>query len=85
MLPLKKILPENIHAIARNPNIALQPILVYSKSDLQHHNRTQQLQELLTKMNISRKQSIDQNLRKLVETVGFSDFINKITADTLMI
>ena len=44
-----------------------------SKSDIQHHIRTQQLQELLTQMDTIQRQSIDQNLRKLEETAGFSD------------
>ena len=37
MQPLKKFSTENIRAIARNPNIDLQPIGIYSKSDIQHH------------------------------------------------
>ena len=73
MQPLKKFSPESIRAIARNPNIDLQSIGIYSKSDIQHHNRTQQFQELLTKMVTIQRQSIDQNLRKLAETAGFSD------------
>ena len=50
MQPLKKISPESIRAIARNPNIDLQSVGIYSKSDIQHPLRTQQFQELLTKM-----------------------------------
>ena len=50
MQPLKKFSPESIRAIARNPNIDLQSIGIYSKSDIQHHIRTQQFQELLTQM-----------------------------------
>ena len=73
MQPLKKFSSESIRAIARNPNIDLQSIGIYSKSDIQHHNRTQQFQELLTKMVTIQRQSIDQNLRKLAETAGFSD------------
>ena len=46
---------------------------MYSKSDIQHHIRTQQFQDLLTQMDTIQRQSIDQNLRKLAETVGFSD------------
>ena len=38
--PLKKFSPESIRAIARNPNIDLQSIGIYSKSDIQHHIRT---------------------------------------------
>ena len=41
MQPLKKFSPESIRAIARNPNIDLQSIDIYSKSDIQHHIRTQ--------------------------------------------
>ena len=49
MQPPKKFSPESIRAIARNPNIDLQSIGLYSKSDIQHHIRTQQFQELLHK------------------------------------
>ena len=73
MPPLKKFSPESIRAIARNPNINLQSIGIYSKSDIQHHIRTQQFQELLTQMDTIQRQSIDQNLRKLAEIAGFSD------------
>ena len=73
MQPLKKFSPESIRAIARNPNIDLQLIGIYSKSDIQHHIRTQQLQELLTRRDTIQRQSIDKNLRKLAETAGFSD------------
>ena len=70
---IKKFSPENIKAIACNPNIDIQSIGIYSKSDIHHHIRTQQFQELLTEMNTKQRQSIDQNLRKLAETAGFSD------------
>ena len=73
MQSLKKFPPESIRAIARNPNIDLQSIGIYSKSDIQHHIRTQQFQELLTQMDTIQRQSIDQNLRKLAETAGFAD------------
>ena len=73
MQPLKKFLPESIRAIARNPNIDLQPIGIYSKSDIQHHIRTQQFQELLTQMDTIQRQSIDQILRKLAKTAEFAD------------
>ena len=62
MQPLKKFSPESIRAIARNPNI-----------NLQFHTRTKHFQELLTKMDTIQRQSIDQNIRKLAETAGFSD------------
>ena len=73
MQPLKTFSAESITAIARNPNIDLQSIGIYSKSDIQHHIRTQHFQELLTQMDNIQRQSIDQNLRKLAETAGFSD------------
>ena len=73
MPPLKKFSSESIKAIARNPNIKLQSIGLYSRSDIQHHIRTQQFQELLTKMKTIQKQSVDQNLRKFAETAGLSD------------
>ena len=86
MQPLKKFSPESIRAIARNPNIDLQSIGIYSKSDIQHHIRTQQFQDLLTQMDTIQRQSRDQNLQKLAETAGFSDIyaydilkISKIT------
>ena len=42
---LKKTSPESIRAIAHNPNFDLKSIGIYSKSDIQHHIRTQQIQE----------------------------------------
>ena len=74
MQTLRKFSPESIGNIARNSNIDLQPIGVYSKSDIQDQICTQQFRELLTKMDTIQRQSIDQNLRKLAETAGFSDF-----------
>ena len=71
MQPLKKFSPESIRVIARNPNIDLQPIGIYSKSDIQHHIRTQQFHELLAQIDTIQRQSIDQNLRKLAENAGF--------------
>ena len=73
MQPLKKFSPESIRVIARKPNTGLQSIGIYSKSDIRHHNRTQQFQELLTQMDTIQRQSTDQNLRKITETAGFSD------------
>ena len=64
MPPLKKFLPESIRAIARNPNINLQSIGKFSRSDIQHNIRTLQFQEFLTKMETIQRQSIDQNLQK---------------------
>ena len=57
MPPLKKFSPESIRGIARNPNIDLQSIGIYSKSDIQHHIPTQEFQELLTKMDTIQRQS----------------------------
>ena len=73
MQPLKKFSPQSIRAIARNPKNDLQSIGKYSKSDIQHHIRTQQFQKLLTQMDTKQRQSIDQNLRKLGKTAGLSD------------
>ena len=77
MQSLKKFSPESIRAFARNPNKDLQTIGIYSKSDIQHHIRTQQFQELLTQMDTKQRQSIDQILRKLAETAGFADIYKK--------
>ena len=71
--PLKKFPPESIRAFARNPNIDLQSISIYSESHIQHHIRRQKFKVLLTKMDTIQRQSIDQILRKLAETAGFSD------------
>ena len=60
-------------AIAPNPSIDLQWLGTYSKSDIQYHIRTQQFQELLTKMVSMQRQSINQYVRKLAETAGQSD------------
>ena len=73
MQSFKKFSPESIRAIARNPNIDLQSIGMFSKSDIQHHIRTQQFQEKLTQMDTIQRQSIDQNLRKLAKTAEFAD------------
>ena len=40
-----------LNVIVREPNIALLSLGIYSKSDKQHHLRTQQFHELITKMN----------------------------------
>ena len=73
MQPLKKFSPERIRAINRNPNIDIQSVGISSKSDIQHHIRTQQFQELLTQKDTIQRQSIDQNSTKLAETAGFAD------------
>ena len=70
---LKKFSAESIRAIALNPNINLQSIGFYSRSDIQHHIRTQQFHELLTQMDTTQRQLIDQNLQKVAETAVFSD------------
>ena len=73
MQSIKKVSPESVRAIARNPDIDLPSISIYSKSDIQHHFRTQNFKKLLTKVDTIQRQSIVQNLRKLAETAGFSD------------
>ena len=73
MPPSKKSSTKSIRANARNPNIYLQLIGIYFRSDIQHHIRTQKFQELLTKMDTTQSQSIDQNLKKFAETAKFSD------------
>ena len=85
MPPLKKCSPESIRANACNPNIDLQSIGIYSKSDIQHHTRTQQFQELLTKMDTIQRRSIYQNLSKLQKQQDFQTSTHKFTADTLRI
>ena len=70
---LKNFSPEYISAIARNPNIDLHSIGLNSRSGIQHHIRTQQFQELITKMDKKQRHSLYQNLRKLAETAGFSN------------
>ena len=73
MPPLKKFQPESIRGSARNPNIDLKSIGFPFRSDIQQQIQTQRFQELLTKMDTIQRHSIDQNLRKLAETAGFSD------------
>ena len=63
--------------LVTNTNIDLQSIGIYSRSDIQHHIRTQQFQELLTKMDTIQRQSIDQNLRNITKTAGFSTIYTK--------
>ena len=72
MPTLQKFSPESIRAKARNPNIYLQSIGICSRSDIQHHIRLQQFQEILSKMETIQRQSIDQNLCNFAETTGFS-------------
>ena len=81
MPPLKKFSPESIRAIARNPNIDLQSIGIYSKSDIKHHIRTQQFQELLTKRDTIQRQSITKIYENLQKQQDFQIFTHKITAD----
>ena len=54
-------------------NYDLHSTEIYSRSEIQRHIRNQYFQELLTKMEIKQGQTIDQNLRKLAETAGFSN------------
>ena len=83
MPPLKKFSPENIKAIARNPTIDLQSIGIYSRSDIQHHIRTQRFQELLTKMDTIQSQSSDQIYKNLQKRQVFHTSTHKATVDTL--
>ena len=73
MPPLKKISPECIRAIVHSSNIDLQSIGIYSRSVIHHHIRTQQLQELLTKVDTIQRQSIDKTYENSLKTAGFSD------------
>ena len=57
MPPLNKFSPKSVRAIARNPNIDLQSLGIYSRSDIQHHIRTQKFQKLLTKTDTMQRQS----------------------------
>ena len=71
---IKEIFSRNYQSYCKKPNIDLQSIGIYSRSDIQHHIRTRQFQELLTKTDTIQRQSLDhQNLRKRAETAGFSD------------
>ena len=59
MQPSKKFSSERFRAIARNSNIDLQSIVIFSKFDIQHHIPSQHIRELLTKMDTLQQQSID--------------------------
>ena len=83
MPPLKKFSPESIRAIAKKPNIYFQSIVIYSRSDRQHHFRTQHFQEFLTEMDTVQSQTIDQNLRKTQKPQDFQISMHKTTVDTL--
>ena len=82
MQPLKKFSPKSIRAIARNQNIDLQSIGIYTISDTQHHIHTQQFQEVLTKMDTIQRQSINHNLQK---QLAFQTSTHKTIADILKI
>ena len=81
MQSLKTFSPESIRAIARNPNIDLQSIGIYSESDVQHHICTQQFR----KKDTIQRPSLDKNLRKPAETASLQTSTHKITADILKI
>ena len=81
MPPLKKFLPESIQAIARNPNTDLQSIGIYSKSDIQHHIRTQQFQELLNYYKNGHDTTTIKTYENLQKQQDFQIFTHKITAD----
>ena len=83
MQSLKKISPESIRGIARNPNIDLQSIGIYSKSDIQHHIRTQRFQELLTQMDTIQRQSMTKTYANLPKPQDLQISIHKIIADIL--
>ena len=50
---------------------------------MKHHNRNQQFEELLIKMDTNQKQSADQNLQKLAEQQVFQTNTDETTVDTL--
>ena len=81
MPPLKKFLPESIQAIARNPNTDLQSIGIYSKSDIQHHIRTQQFQELLNYYKNGHDTTTIKTYDNLQKQQDFQIFTHKVTAD----
>ena len=85
MQPLKKFSPESIRAIARNPNIDFQSTGKYSKSDIQYHIRTQQFQELPTKMDFIQRQPIDQTYANLQKQQAFQTYPHETIADVLKI
>ena len=47
--PLKKFSPKSKGAITRNPKNYTQSTDIYSRSDIQHHLRTQQFQEIFSR------------------------------------
>ena len=81
MPSLKKFSPESFRAFACNPNIDLQSVVSYFRSDPLHQTQAQQFQEFLSQMDTIQRQSIDQNLRELAETACFSDTYKKVIAD----
>ena len=50
MEPLTTFSPESFRAITRNLNMVFQSIRIHSESHTQHRIRTQQCQEIVTKM-----------------------------------
>ena len=73
MQPLLRTSLESICAIARNPTIDLQPIGIHSLSDIQHHIRMLQFQELPSKNDTIQRQSIDKKQQKPAKRASFSD------------
>ena len=71
MQPIK-ISTQNFRAVAKKPSYDIHSKQNYSKSDIQHHNKTK-FQDPLGTMDISRRQTLAQNLSELAETEGFSD------------
>ena len=79
MQPLKKFSLEIIRAIARNPNIDLQSIEIYSESDFQHqpvHNNIKNHLKKWTQYKIK-------TYEKLQKLQDFQTSTYKTTADTL--
>ena len=61
-----------MRAIARNPNIDLQS-MGFFLDQIDNITLAQQFQKLLTNVDTFHRKSMDQNLRKLAGTPGFSD------------
>ena len=80
---LKKFSRESIRAIGRNPNIDLQSLGFYSSSDIQHHIRKPQFQEIFTRIDkIQDNQSIKTSQNSLKQQV-FQTSTDKTTVDVI--
>ena len=80
---MKKLSFERIRLIARNSNIDLQSIGVYSKSDLQHHIRTLQFQELLKKWVQNEYNQLAEVYENSLKLQASEIFTNKTIMETL--